>query len=61
MNRTLAGQAPTKAIGVLVLGLGSVLLGDDGLGTAAVARVERDYRSPRECVWKMAGHLAFRC
>lgn len=31
---------------VLVLGLGNVLLGDDGLGAAAVARLERDYRSP---------------
>jgi hydrogenase maturation protease len=35
-----------KAIGVLVLGLGNVLLGDDGLGAAAVARVERNYRIP---------------
>jgi hydrogenase maturation protease len=38
---------PTKKrIGVLVLGLGNVLLGDDGLGAAAVARIERDYRVP---------------
>ena len=44
MNSASAGQAATKAIGVLVLGLGNVLLGDDGLGAAAVARVERDYR-----------------
>jgi hydrogenase maturation protease len=36
----------TKPIGVLVLGLGNVLLGDDGLGAAAVARVERNYRIP---------------
>ena len=35
-----------KNIGVLVLGLGNVLLGDDGLGAAAVARLERDYRAP---------------
>ena len=35
-----------KAIGLLVLGLGNVLLGDDGLGAAAVARVERNYRIP---------------
>lgn len=34
----------TKSIGVLVLGLGNVLLGDDGLGAAAVAVIERDYR-----------------
>ena len=35
-----------KKIGVLVLGLGNVLLGDDGLGAATVARLERDYRVP---------------
>jgi hydrogenase maturation protease len=35
-----------KAIDVLVLGLGNVLLGDDGLGAAAVAILERDYRMP---------------
>jgi hydrogenase maturation protease len=35
-----------KAIGVLVLGLGNVLLGDDGLGAAALARVQRDWRTP---------------
>lgn len=35
-----------KAIGLLVLGLGNVLLGDDGLGAAAVARIERRYRIP---------------
>ena len=39
-------EAATKRSGVLVLGLGNVLLGDDGLGAAAVARVERDYRVP---------------
>jgi hydrogenase maturation protease len=33
-----------RSIGVLVLGLGNVLLGDDGLGAAAVARLEREYR-----------------
>lgn len=31
---------------VLVLGLGNVLLGDDGVGPAAIARLERDYRIP---------------
>ena len=41
-----APQAATKTIGVLVLGLGNVLLGDDGVGAAAVARIERDYRVP---------------
>ena len=35
-----------KTIGVLVLGLGNVLLGDDGLGAAAVARLEHNYRVP---------------
>jgi len=42
----LALEAAGKTIGVLVLGLGNVLLGDDGLGAAAVARLERDYRAP---------------
>jgi len=32
--------------GVLVLGLGNVLLGDDGIGAAAVDRLERDYGIP---------------
>jgi hydrogenase maturation protease len=36
----------SKPIGVLVLGLGNVLLGDDGLGAAAVSRIERNYRIP---------------
>lgn len=36
----------SKGTGVLVLGLGNVLLGDDGLGAAAVALIERDYRIP---------------
>lgn len=42
---TVQETAGTKT-GVLVLGLGNVLLGDDGLGAAAVARVGRDYRIP---------------
>jgi hydrogenase maturation protease len=37
---TLAG------LRVLVLGLGNVLLGDDGIGPAALARLESDYRIP---------------
>lgn len=36
----------TAETAVLVLGLGNVLLGDDGLGAAAIARLERDYRAP---------------
>lgn len=39
-------QAEGRGIGVLVLGLGNVLLGDDGLGAAAVARLEREYLVP---------------
>ena len=34
--------------GVLVLGLGNVLLGDDGIGPAALALLERDYHIPPE-------------
>jgi len=33
---------------VLVLGLGNVLLGDDGIGAAALDALERDYRIPPE-------------
>ena len=35
-----------KSGDVVVLGLGNVLLGDDGIGAAAIARIERDYRLP---------------
>jgi hydrogenase maturation protease len=35
-----------KPIDLLVLGLGNVILGDDGLGAAAVARLESRYRIP---------------
>ena len=55
-NSTPAG----KAIGLLVLGLGNVLLGDDGLGAAAVARVERNYRIPPAFNWKTAARSACR-
>ena len=44
-NEPAQGVAERK-IGVLVLGLGNVLLGDDGLGAAAVARLEREYCVP---------------
>ena len=44
MSGTESG-ARTRAQ-VLVLGLGNVLLGDDGVGPAALARLERDYRVP---------------
>ena len=46
MNGDAAREPAGKAIGVLVLGLGNVLLGDDGLGAAALARIERRYRTP---------------
>jgi len=35
-----------KTTGLLVLGLGNVLLGDDGLGAAALARIEAGYHIP---------------
>ena len=44
-----ANQVPAdKDIRVLVLGLGNVLLTDDGLGAAALARLERNYEIPPE-------------
>ena len=36
----------TERIGLLVLGLGNVLCGDDGLGVAAVNLLEQAYRMP---------------
>ena len=42
----VADNTEAKKIGILVLGLGNVLLGDDGLGAAAVARLEQNYRVP---------------
>ena len=46
MSSESAPRAATKSIEILVLGLGNVLLGDDGIGAAAIARIERDYRIP---------------
>lgn len=46
MSGDLANMSAEKPIDVLVLGLGNVLLGDDGLGTAVVAKLERRYRIP---------------
>ena len=37
-----------RTVPVLVLGLGNLLLGDDGVGPVALARLERDYRVPDE-------------
>ena len=62
--KTLVSNEPyspaTKRTGILVLGLGNVLLGDDGLGAAAVARLEAEYSAPRTCNWQMAAHSGFR-
>ena len=46
VSNEIAAKSADKTIDVLVLGLGNVLLGDDGLGAAAVACVERDYSHP---------------
>jgi hydrogenase maturation protease len=46
-----------QSIGVLVLGLGNVLLGDDGLGAAAVACLEREYRVPPQLRLEDGGTL----
>lgn len=46
-----------KQIRVLILGLGNVLLTDDGLGTAALARLERDYVIPPEVLLVDGGTL----
>lgn len=48
---TTAAMMPDGARGrprVLVLGLGNVLLGDDGVGPVTLERLERDYRFPPE-------------
>jgi hydrogenase maturation protease len=46
-----------KRTAVLVLGLGNVLLGDDGLGAAALARLERHYRIPADVCLQDGGTL----
>jgi hydrogenase maturation protease len=46
-----------KESGLLVLGLGNVLLGDDGLGAAALACLERDYIIPLEVRLEDGGTL----
>src|SRR5512134_729548 len=42
---------------LLVLGLGNLLCGDDGLGAAAIARLERDYEAPDEALVLDGGTL----
>ena len=39
MTIHLEPEAEAKGVGALVLGLGNVLLGDDGIGAAAIARM----------------------
>jgi hydrogenase maturation protease len=52
-----APESSERKIGVLVLGLGNVLLADDGLGAAALARLERDYCLPPGVILKDGGTL----
>ncbi len=44
-GQELAGDVP-KSTSLLILGLGNLLCGDDGLGAAAVARLDRDWEAP---------------
>ena len=46
MSENAAIERAQKPTGVLVLGLGNVLLGDDGVGTAALTHLERNWRIP---------------
>ncbi len=48
MTASAAQTGAQIRVPVLVVGLGNVLLGDDGLGPVALARIERDYRIPPE-------------
>jgi len=57
VSRGPASASPAANIGVLVLGLGNVLLGDDGLGAAAVARIERDFHVPPAVLLEDGGTL----
>lgn len=45
------------SVPTLVLGLGNVLCGDDGVGVAAVARIQRHYRVPDDVVVVDGGTL----
>jgi hydrogenase maturation protease len=47
----------SDAVNLLVLGLGNVLCGDDGLGPAAVARLERERRTPAHTLLLDGGTL----
>lgn len=59
MNDGSTAKLADKTIDVLVLGLGNVLLGDDGVGAAAVARVERDYCVPPGVGWRTGVRSVF--
>jgi len=42
-------SSPARSVELLVLGLGNVLCGDDGLGPAVVDRLDRDWSLPEGC------------
>jgi hydrogenase maturation protease len=46
MSENAAIEGARRPVGVLVLGLGNVLLGDDGVGAAALTHLERNWRIP---------------
>lgn len=47
----------TRPTPLLVLGLGNLLCGDDGLGAAAVARLDRDWEAPPDVLVLDGGTL----
>jgi hydrogenase maturation protease len=47
----------TRPTSLLVLGLGNLLCGDDGLGAAAVARLDRDWEAPPDALVLDGGTL----
>jgi len=57
VNDDIACDGAVKRMTVLILGLGNVLLGDDGLGAAAVARLQRDYHIPPDVHLEDGGTL----
>ena len=46
--KTLSMEAETTQAPVLVLGLGNILLQDEGVGVAAIERLQRRYQVPEE-------------
>lgn len=57
MNTEVTHGQTTEAKGVLVLGLGNVILGDDGLGAAALMQLERSWRVPTDVHLQEGGTL----